>query len=281
MVKLLVDRTSLQSVLVMGALAEAHDSFTEGHQWRVSQYAEKLGGALGYSEGACFLILLGAYLHDLGKIGIPDAILDKKGRLTDDEYTIVKEHCRIGYEVMREHPLAPLVRDILLQHHEWENGRGYPLGLKGDQINPYAGIVSICDAFDAMTNTRPYRSPLSIDKAISELKHSRGSQFRAELVDAFLGLIERGALDFVLEHRDEEISVDASNRSALIEMPRLEGRGHRIHFQGHEGRMFVHDENDCILIELPPSANDLPDVDLAQYAAADVDLTNVPRFWER
>lgn len=195
----------LASLLTMAWFVEARDPYTGGHLWRVSRYARLLAERAGFGDADAARIGLGGFLHDLGKIGVPDAILRKPGPLTADEYAVIKTHPDIGLRMLSAHPLADLVSDAVLLHHERPDGRGYPRGLAGDAIPDMARIVGICDAFDAMTSQRPYRPGMPRDRALAIISDRRGAQFDARFADAFLALGEAGELDHVLGHSDEGI----------------------------------------------------------------------------
>ena len=127
-----------------------------------------------------------AILHDIGKIGIPDSILNKPGRLTDEEYRLVKEHPAIGAEIVKQVKALEPVASIILQHQERWDGKGYPYGMKGEDIPMEARIISVLDAYDAMTSDRSYRKALPVQTAIAELKRCSGTQFDPKVVNAFL-----------------------------------------------------------------------------------------------
>ncbi len=127
-----------------------------------------------------------ARFHDIGKVGIPSNILNKQGQLTEAEYTVMKQHSLIGYKIAQLNPLLRPIGELILTHHEWWNGHGYPLGLKGKEIAWECRILSIVDAFDAMTSNRPYRKAISPEAAKQELIRCTGSQFDPELVEQFL-----------------------------------------------------------------------------------------------
>lgn len=192
----------LASLMVMAWAVEARDPYTGGHLWRVSRYARLLADHLGYEETDAARISLGGFLHDLGKIAVPDAILRKAGALTDGEYAVIKTHPDVGRRLLAGHPLASLVQDAVLLHHERPDGRGYPQGLRGDMIPPMARIVGLCDAFDAMTSHRPYRAGMSRDKALIIIREARGSQFDESMTDVFLAMGEKGFFDHVIGHSD-------------------------------------------------------------------------------
>ncbi|WP_339667868.1 HD-GYP domain-containing protein [Dasania marina] len=195
----------MESLLAMAWFVEARDPYTGGHLWRVSRYAYLLASAVKCSEADVARISLGGFLHDLGKIGVPDAILRKPDRLTDEEYAMIKTHPDIGLRMLAGHPLATLVAEAVGKHHEQPDGTGYPNGLKREQIPIDARIVGICDAFDAMTSHRPYRAGMSQQKALSILESGAGSQFDSELVAAFVQLGQRGDLQAIIAHSDDGI----------------------------------------------------------------------------
>ncbi len=195
----------MESLLAMAWFVEARDPYTGGHLWRVSRYAWLLAQAVELPEVDVARISLGGFLHDLGKIGVPDAILRKPDQLTEEEYAVIKTHPDIGLRMLAGHPLATLVTEAVSQHHERPDGRGYPYGLSGEQIPLDARIVGICDAFDAMTSHRPYRAGMPEQKALSILKAEAGHQFDTDLVDAFLLLGQHGKLSPIMEHSDDGI----------------------------------------------------------------------------
>lgn len=195
----------LASLLGMAWFVEARDPYTGGHLWRVSRYARLLADQAGCSDAEAARVGLGGFLHDLGKIGISDAILRKPGRLTDEEYAVIKTHPDVGLRMLAGHPLAALVQDAIHLHHERPDGKGYPQGRSGANIPEIAQIVGICDAFDAMTSSRPYRSGMPRDKALAILGAEKGNQFAARYGELFIALGEAGQLDHIMGHSDEGI----------------------------------------------------------------------------
>ena len=195
----------LASLLVMAWIVEARDPYTGGHLWRVSRYSALLAEASGISGGALARIEIGGFLHDLGKIGIPDAILRKADKLTDDEYAVIKTHPDVGARMLAGHPLAALVRAAVLHHHETPDGRGYPHGLAGDAIPLGGRLVGVCDAFHAMTSSRPYRKGMPIAQALDIIRGRLGTQFDRDLGTHFIALGEAGLLDHIAGHSDEGI----------------------------------------------------------------------------
>lgn len=181
------DLESAESIIVSLALTvEARDPYTEGHCERLATYAVGLGTALGLTTEELAALSRGGYLHDVGKIGVPDSVLLKPGRLTPAEYSLIKLHPVIGERLLGNlRSLAP-VRPIVRHHHERLDGTGYPDGLRGDEIPLLAQVVAVVDVFDALTTTRPYRRALSYEEAIKELRRSvTVGLMGGKLVEAF------------------------------------------------------------------------------------------------
>ncbi|MBW2702909.1 MAG: response regulator [Deltaproteobacteria bacterium] len=176
----------LETVAGMIKALEARDAYTRGHSERVASYAVLIASAMGIQGKDLDEIREGAILHDLGKIGVREDVLNKKGRLTDEEFAHIKTHPLIGAEIVgmieAYRHLLPMVR----HHHERIDGRGYPDGLRGDEIQLSARIIAVADCFDAMTSKRPYRDPMPIEKAKKEIQDSAGTQLDARVVGAFL-----------------------------------------------------------------------------------------------
>jgi len=150
-------------------------------------------------------VAIGGFLHDLGKVGVPDHILNKRDRLTDAEYAVIRTHPDIGWRMLSGHPLAHLAEHAIRFHHETPSGNGYPSGLAGADIPLDARIVGVCDAFDAMTSTRPYRSGMPIEKALAIIESELGRQFDATAGALFVSLGRRGQWDHIVGHTDEGI----------------------------------------------------------------------------
>lgn len=195
----------LASLLVMAWVVEARDPYTGGHLWRVSRYAELLAEKAGWNDADIARVAIGGFLHDLGKIAIPDAILRKPSRLDPDELETIRTHPEIGGRLLAAHPLAALVRPAVESHHERPDGRGYPRGLPAEEIPLDARLVAICDAFDAMTSTRPYRRGMPIDTALDILAARLGTQFDTELGSRFIALAGGGIVEHIVGHSDDGI----------------------------------------------------------------------------
>lgn len=169
---------------------EAKDRYTQGHSERVADLARRIALELGMSLEKAELVWCVAELHDIGKLMIRENVLNKKEKLDEEEWKVLREHPETGERI-----LAPVLDEELLRvirsHHERVDGKGYPDGLKDAEIDLPSQIVSIADAYDAMTSVRPYRKPLSLEEALNEIKRASGTQFRPEVVDAFLRVIGR------------------------------------------------------------------------------------------
>lgn len=196
----------LTSLLVMAWIVEARDPYTGGHMWRVSQFARELASTDdSLSDGDVARITIGGFLHDLGKVAIPDAILKKPGRVTDEEYAVIKTHPEVGMRLLAGHPLAELVRPSVLLHHETPDGTGYPFGMAGNDLPLDARIIGVCDAFDAMTSTRPYRKGMPIEKALDIIEEAMDRQFDRVYGSKLVELGRNGSLNHIVGHSDEGI----------------------------------------------------------------------------
>jgi putative two-component system response regulator len=184
------DLDSAESAIMSLALViEARDAYTDGHCHRLATYATTLGKALQLSEEDLAALFRGGYLHDVGKVGIPDEILLKPGRLSDSEYKVIQQHAGIGDRLCGELRSLRQVRPIVRHHHERLDGSGYPDGLKGDAIPLLAQIMAIVDVYDAITTTRPYKSAGTVEQAYGELlEEAHRGWRRKDLVDAFVAL---------------------------------------------------------------------------------------------
>ena len=184
-----------ETVMAIARAVDAKDGRTSQHSRRVSIYSVQIAKALGFSEKECENLRRAALLHDIGKIGIPDRILNKPDRLTDEEYAIMKSHVTRGADILKEFTLIENVIDGTLYHHERYDGRGYPSGLKGEEIPVYGRIIGVADAFDAMTANRVYRRQMDFGYVLNEMRKGRGTQFDPQFVDILLKLIDDGTID--------------------------------------------------------------------------------------
>ena len=184
-----------ESVIVALALAvEAKDMYTEGHLWRLAHYGEQLAVAAGLSAEASRAVWQGGLLHDIGKIGVADGILQKPAPLTPEEYAQVKQHPEYGARIIAPLCFARDVAPIVRGRHEHWDGSGYPYGLRGEEIPVGARIVAIVDAYDAMTTDRPYRRALTPERAVQRLRTRSGVQWDPELTALFISLVEHKRL---------------------------------------------------------------------------------------
>jgi len=176
----------LSAITALAYALEAKDKYTSGHSQRVAETSVAIAKELGLSQHSIERIRQAGLIHDIGKIGVRESVLNKPGRLTDEEFHHIKSHCEIG-----EHILTPIVEDeeilkVVRHHHERYDGRGYPDGLKSEQIPLGARILAVADTYDAMTSERPYREAMSDETACDEIKRCKGTQFDPVVADAFL-----------------------------------------------------------------------------------------------
>lgn len=181
-----LDQTYIFTLRALVTALDTRDEETQGHSLRVVKYALRLAELMGISDEQQLKVLeYGSLLHDIGKIGIPDAILKKPGKLTDEEWTVMKTHPTVGYKILHRIEFLEEASQIVLHHHERWDGTGYPEGLKGEAIPLGSRIFAVADTVDAMTSERPYRKALSFEVASEELKKFKGIQFDTRVVDAF------------------------------------------------------------------------------------------------
>lgn len=181
-----LERSYDSTLEAMGDALDLRDEETEGHSKRVTAYTIALARRMGLSAEELKVIARGAFLHDLGKIATPDSVLLKPGKLDADEMAIMKEHCRHGYEMVRKIPFLKEASEIVYAHQERFDGKGYPRGLKGEEIPLGARIFAIADTLDAMTSDRPYRKGTTFEAAMEEISRCAGGQFDPEIVKLFL-----------------------------------------------------------------------------------------------
>ncbi|WP_375748126.1 HD domain-containing phosphohydrolase [Vibrio sp. HN007] len=195
----------LKDMMRLAWQVEERDPYTSGHLWRVSKFANITAEHLNWTAIDVSMVTLGAFLHDIGKMEVSVDILNKPGPLTEAEFNEVKKHPAIGYHLIEENPFSHLVLDSIYHHHERADGNGYPNRLVSVQVSKHAKLVSICDAFDAMTSQRSYRAPLSKEMALEEIRQNLGTQFDLELGETFICLGEKGEFDNIILHTDDGI----------------------------------------------------------------------------
>lgn len=194
-----VEAISIQAIMAIANTVDAKDEYTRQHSMRVAKYSREIAKRIGWQDEEVSNLYNMALLHDIGKIGIPDAILNKPGRLTDDEFAIMKTHTTIGGEILKDITVIENVAGGALYHHERFDGHGYMQGLQGESIPLFARIICIADAYDAMTSDRAYRRSLPMEVVRGELEKGRNTQFDSSLVDVMLQIIDDG-----IEFPDEE-----------------------------------------------------------------------------
>lgn len=179
------------AIYMLGEAGHYNDTDTGVHIWRMGEYSHLLALAAGWDKDCAKLLAMAAPMHDTGKIGIPDTILRKPGKLNTEEWEIMKQHCRIGYEILSksEAPLFKLAAEVALNHHEKWDGSGYPNGLAGEAIPEAARVVAIADVFDALSMRRPYKEPWSIERILPAIQEMAGSHFEKRLVDIFIDIM--------------------------------------------------------------------------------------------
>ena len=196
-----IEQISFETIATIASMIEAKDSYTKGHSVRVSEYSARLAKELGWSEDKIGNLRYVALLHDIGKVGIPDSVLNKPGKLNEIEFSVIKSHTSIGGDILKDIKTIAGVSLGAKYHHERYDGKGYPTGVAGEDIPEIARIICIADAYDAMNSKRIYRDNLSKDEIYSQLENGKGTQFDPKLTDLFLKLLDEDKL--VIEDDDE------------------------------------------------------------------------------
>ena len=194
------------TIYALTAAIDAKDHYTFNHSKNVAYYATKLAAAAGLNREMIELIREAALLHDIGKIGINENILNKKGRLTDDEYEIMKSHVEQSISIIRHLPSLDYVIPAVIGHHERYDGRGYPRRIGGEDIPLAARILCIADSFDAIVSKRAYKNAYSVDYAVDELLAQSGMQFDPKLAPLFVSLLKEGKLEIQNNTGKEDVS---------------------------------------------------------------------------
>ena len=200
-----------ETLLCLSLAAERRQPETHEHFVRLALYSQRIGLRMGLNEDEAELLRLAAPLHDVGKLGIPDQILLKPGKLTEAEWDVMKQHTVMGAEILRqgESPILRAGAQIAIAHHEKFDGTGYPRGLKGDEIPLFARIVAVADVFDALTSAKPYKPAWPVERALEVIRESSGTQFDPECVQAFFDI-----LNDVFEIRSRHADKDSALASA-------------------------------------------------------------------
>lgn len=195
-----IEEMSLQLMQMLSTTIEAKDEYTKGHSHRVAEYSVLIARELGWNEKELSNLKNAAHLHDIGKIAIPDTILNKPSKLSEEEFSIIKEHTIIGANILKNISLIDHVQEIVRNHHERYDGNGYPDGLKGKEIPLHARIVAVADSYDAMSSQRIYRNQLPSEKIIQELENNKGTQFDPKITDIFLKLLREDRIHVKEDH---------------------------------------------------------------------------------
>ena len=189
-----IQNMTVQTITTVANALDAKDSYSEGHSRRVAVYAAQIAEKLGFSKEDVRNVRIIALLHDIGKIGVPDSVLNKPGRLTDEEFELMKKHSVIGSEILKDIDMITGIAIGARFHHERFDGRGYPEGLKGEDIPYIARIIAVADAYDAMTSNRVYRKHLTPEQVMTELEKGEGTQFDPAIAQALELLIKDGSV---------------------------------------------------------------------------------------
>ena len=197
-----LERAYLDTIGILRQTVEAKDPYTRGHSDRVSEYSVLIGKKLGLDEKTLHILKIGGLFHDIGKIGIPDSILLKESKLSDEEYSQIKNHPMIGVHMLGDAAIFTDILPIVKHHHERYDGRGYPSQLVGDDIPYVARIAAVADTFDAMTSKRSYRDSLPIDVVRAEIERCSGTQFDPNIATVFLDIMNND-FDFIREIQEK------------------------------------------------------------------------------
>lgn len=195
-----LERISMQIVTALSGAIDAKDTYTNGHSTRVADYSREIARRLGLSEKEQDDIYMMGLLHDVGKIGVPDAIINKPAKLTDEEYSIIKQHPTMGAEILTNITEFPKLSTGARWHHERYDGKGYPDGIAGEEIPLEARIIAIADAYDAMSSRRSYRDVLPQLQIYSEVQKGKGTQFDPAFAEIMLSMIDED-IDYLMRER--------------------------------------------------------------------------------
>ncbi|MBS1209842.1 MAG: phosphohydrolase [Proteobacteria bacterium] len=258
-------KQELVGLFTMAAMIEARDPFTVGHAWRVSRYCRLIAENSVQSEALIAQVSIAGFLHDLGKIGISDAVLTRPEHLIESEYEIVKEHSAVGARLLAGHPVESLVADVIRHHHEHFDGTGYPDGLAGQNIPLAARIVGVCDAFDAMTSTRPWRKAMPLDKVLGIIEAGYGTQFDQDFAERLVRLARGGDLSHILGHSDLGVPIqNCPNCGPCVTVFRTHRAGDKVYCRMCANEFEVQYPNGGTLRTVPTGGKGRPSVAVAE-----------------
>ncbi|MBI2384654.1 MAG: HD-GYP domain-containing protein [Elusimicrobia bacterium] len=247
----------LHALLGSAMIVEARDPYTGGHLWRVSQLSKLLARQSGLSPRDVALCEIGGFLHDLGKVGVPDSVLNKRDRLADAEYAVMKTHLTVGGRLLSHHPLAGLAMDAVVGHHERPDGKGYPSGIAGEAIPEVARIVGIADAFDAMTSARPYRKGMPMAKALTVIGDELGGQFDAQFGRHALAWDRSSEVACIVGHSEPGLPLQGCpSCSAPIALRRAQHGGECIYCRACGGESRLRKTGDAFKLEMTGKMGD-------------------------
>lgn len=210
------EKMTLQMMQTLVSTIEDKDEYTRGHSKRVAEYAALIAEKLGWSLNEIENLKICAYLHDIGRIGVPDQILNKPEKLSESEFNLVKQHTLIGANILKDITFVPHLVEVTKSHHEHYDGTGYPEGLSETNIDAYARVVAVADSFDAMNSRRIYRNPMSLDKIRKELLNNAGHQFDPEIVKVFVELMDDGSVESVKTSVDDGLDLEKNTMNKLL-----------------------------------------------------------------
>jgi response regulator RpfG family c-di-GMP phosphodiesterase len=199
-----------EAIDMLAQVAEFKDSATGAHIHRMQEYTRRVALEMGCSKEEADVYAKASRLHDVGKVGIPDNILRKPGKLTEEEFAVMRRHTRIGDTILARSPTLALARVMAKSHHERWDGTGYPEGIAGDDIPHPARIVSVADVFDALVSERPYKGPWQAQQAVDTIENGRGKHFDPQVADAFMRLYRGGKLDDLITAATQKSALGAS-----------------------------------------------------------------------
>lgn len=211
-----IEKTQIEIVDLMGMIGETRSKETGNHVKRVAEYSKLLAIKLGLSEREAEMIRVASPMHDIGKVGIPDAILNKPGKLTAQEFEVMKTHAKLGYELLKnsKRDILKVAAIVAYEHHEKYNGTGYPRGLKGEEIHIYGRITAVADVFDALGSERVYKKAWELDRILNLLKEERGISFDPIIIDLFLENLDEF---LVIRDRYQDVSDDKNMQDLLMQ----------------------------------------------------------------